>query len=368
MKSEVSIGSAVKVEMLRVLYKHSSSAIIVSVLNASLVVGLLWQEQEQKVLLAWYISIIFTVSVRLSLFLLFNRANPQGDEVLAWELPYFFTLVLSSLVWGVGAVLIIPSGSFFHGLIVASFIVGMTGGAIAVYGAHYAMTLSTIIFMLVPIIVWIGQQGNYYSTLYVLGVIIFFISSIRAAGLMSNTLKQNLTLSKDLNEAKEKAEKLARIDELTGLDNRRSFYEKIEQVFALGQRMDLEAVLILIDLDHFKLINDNYGHAAGDEVLIAFSGLLGEKIRESDILARIGGEEFCLLLTATPFESALLKIEELRVDTERLFVMLKGQSLSVTASFGVAKFTTDIDQTMHNADEALYRAKELGRNRVEVYD
>lgn len=161
----------------------------------------------------------------------------------------------------------------------------------------------------------------------------------------------------------------AATDELTGLPNRRLFDERLKQHLAECDRFDQVLSLILCDVDHFKRVNDEHGHRAGDLVLAAIARALANAIRNIDICARYGGEELAILLPQTPLERARDVAERLRKTVEGLRVPVDGGTISVTASFGVACYPTSgggRESLFQNADRALYAAKNEGRNRVMV--
>jgi diguanylate cyclase (GGDEF)-like protein len=159
----------------------------------------------------------------------------------------------------------------------------------------------------------------------------------------------------------------AATDALTGLGNTRTVRETLKRLVAQAGRTVTPMSVLMIDLDHFKRINDTQGHAKGDEVLAAVGDVLGSRVRESDFVGRYGGEEFIVLLPATDREGAYDLAEELRVAVSKLTI--PALDLKVTASFGVASYPADAgdaDTVLRVADRALYSAKEKGRNRVEV--
>lgn len=162
----------------------------------------------------------------------------------------------------------------------------------------------------------------------------------------------------------EELKRQAATDILTGLRNRRAFKEFAEMELKRAGRYGTPLSLVMFDLDHFKQINDTFGHHAGDEVLVHVALLIGERIRASEILARWGGEEFILLLPQTRLEEAVHLSNELR---ERLHTHAFPAVGTVTASFGVTQFEkgNSLDSMLHRADIALYRAKDNGRNQVE---
>ncbi len=163
----------------------------------------------------------------------------------------------------------------------------------------------------------------------------------------------------------------ATIDPLTQTFNRRALQEFAEKALAQAKRINTNIVIIIMDIDNFKKVNDEYGHQAGDQVLIEFSRRLRDNLREYDILARFGGEEFLLLLPNTELESALTISEKLR-DTiaSPVFLIKENTHVTITASFGVAigkGESLDWKQMISQADIALYQAKNEGKNRVKIH-
>jgi diguanylate cyclase (GGDEF)-like protein len=158
-------------------------------------------------------------------------------------------------------------------------------------------------------------------------------------------------------------ERLAATDALTGVMNRRSFVKYANREISRARRHGNALSLIFFDIDHFKRVNDTFGHAAGDEVLQCFVGVLQNRARDSDLTARWGGEEFVMLAPETTVESALRFAELLRQSIEAAKFPVVGQ---VTCSLGVAAWQPgeDLDAFCARADQALYRAKKEGRNRV----
>lgn len=157
---------------------------------------------------------------------------------------------------------------------------------------------------------------------------------------------------------------LAMHDQLTGLYNRHFVAEQVELILAETERYGNECALVVIDVDHFKQVNDQHGHDVGDKVLVAIASLLKQTSRNSDIPARLGGEEFILILRNCSLKDALLKANRLRENIEQLVP----EGIRITASFGVAAFdgdNKDFEHLFKAADDAVYAAKRAGRNRVE---
>lgn len=179
---------------------------------------------------------------------------------------------------------------------------------------------------------------------------------------------------KELEEAQDEVKRknkeleiLATRDPLTNCLNRRAFFELFENAFKASRRYKYELCCIMLDIDHFKKINDTHGHAAGDQVLRNLSEILRKSKRDSDVVCRYGGEEFCVLLTQTDIKGALITAERFRREIESFDF----SGIKVTSSFGASSILfgpIDAQDLVGQADTALYAAKEGGRNRVVSYE
>lgn len=162
---------------------------------------------------------------------------------------------------------------------------------------------------------------------------------------------------------------MSAVDGLTRLTNRRTFIERSErELSSIQQTPSANISCIMIDIDHFKSINDNYGHPAGDAVLVKIAAILQENARQYDEVGRYGGEEFAVLLPSTPLAGAVKVAERQRARIADAKIIVDDKTIRVTASFGVAAYPSEsirnIDELLKAADAALYEAKQAGRNRV----
>lgn len=168
-------------------------------------------------------------------------------------------------------------------------------------------------------------------------------------------------------EARLTAEKLARIDPLTGINNRRAFYEYIKPIWSIAERKNYPMSVVMIDVDKFKVINDNYGHAVGDKALIKIAKILENDARSGDILARWGGEEFILFLPDTDMNEAVSIANRFREKISKTQMTDLTNPLNLTVSIGVSyhdSATMTLDELIKVADDCLYRAKSKGRDMV----
>lgn len=175
-----------------------------------------------------------------------------------------------------------------------------------------------------------------------------------------------LALRRQLEEQNTRLKELALSDPLTGLRNRRYLEDYLDEVLAATERYGRELSVVLIDIDNFKLINDNHSHTLGDAVLIAMARLLAGQLRQADVVVRYGGEEFVIVLPETPLTQALIAAEKLRQAIEGYPWHTLAADLTVTISCGLAVYQPGLtrNELLRFADQELYRAKRSGRNRV----
>jgi diguanylate cyclase (GGDEF)-like protein len=196
---------------------------------------------------------------------------------------------------------------------------------------------------------------------------------VGALGYITDPTDLDLLLSRartllDFKNYLDTCEEAAFTDHLTGLANRRRFERQLEREVARARRFDRPFCLLLLDIDHFKLVNDSFGHDVGDDVLRRLGNALQAGTRGIDTAARVGGEEFAIVLTETDFAHALEVAERLRVSVAEMQVPVAGH---VTVSIGLAEFnaeTSDARSLFLAADAALYEAKRNGRDRVCCFD
>jgi two-component system cell cycle response regulator len=176
-------------------------------------------------------------------------------------------------------------------------------------------------------------------------------------------------LQERLREDHRRSLSLALTDELTGLYNRRYMLAHLNELLARAGKGDMQTAVLMLDIDHFKSVNDNYGHPAGDDILRELVARLLRQVRSVDLVARLGGEEFVAVMPETSLSGATTVAERLRVAVaaEPFTIKASGEALPVTISIGVAasdEVDEDVEMLLKRADDALYAAKNGGRNRV----
>ena len=212
----------------------------------------------------------------------------------------------------------------------------------------------------------IGQLGNAFNTMH--NTIKRQIGELNAhRDMLEQEVRER---TKDLELANQKLDLISKTDELTGLPNRRDMNETIANEVGRVQRTHKPFCFIFIDIDHFKNINDTYGHACGDLILKSVAQTVRTLLRKYDVFARYGGEEFLTLLPETDLEGAAVVAERFRKKIEQMTVRYADFTIKVTITLGVSRYDERLgaDRSIQMADKALYRGKESGRNQVIVWE
>ena len=294
-------------------------------------------------------------------FLQTVRNLPRVHRVLVIACGLFVALQLVAVVAGSQVASLYLAFLFVVLFTLAMVYLGITAVRAGLRSARYFLYASLF-----------AMAGALLTAVAVLGLIPYTDWAFRAVeiGMLVESVLLAMALADHMRLSQEerlKAERLSRIDLLTGLNNRRGFYETARPLWVNAQRYGRDAALILLDIDHFKRVNDTHGHMLGDKVLVLVADYLSHAAREGDVVARWGGEEFILFLPETSQAQALLFAERLRESIASLDILLNQSTIHITVSLGVSCRGADdgtLDDLITRADRFLYRAKDSGRNRT----
>lgn len=360
------IAEQVRTDRLQQLFRQSVSAVLGSYLAAIMLCGLCWDRFDHDLVLWWLAILTGSTLIRISMFVAYFRSDESQRTPQRWERKYWITLVLSASIWGVGAFVVMPADDLLSQALVMLFTVGMSVSAVSCYSAYRDMTLLSIGLVLLPSTAWLLFQPTRIQLGIALSIIVFAVFAARATHKMSQALETAFRLTREMEQANSVSTRAAQTDELTGLMSRRAFFEHAQQLYEKCEANRLGLCVFMLDMDHFKHINDTYGHQVGDQVLRQMGLVISSSFRATDVHGRLGGEEFAILLPDTSLDAAIEIAEELIQTIGELMIEPVHR---ITASLGVA-FTEaghkDLHSLMNNADKALYRAKALGRNQVAV--
>lgn len=343
---------------------------------------LLWGHVEPTRLLVWWLA-VFLVDMSTVLHTTrYLRRVPDLAGQGRWLDRQVALQALAGLAWG-GSVALMYRDGQLH-LVPDSALVLVTVNSIAVIGMlpfRKAVLAWTSAVWVLPMVFLLADPTPHHLTL-ALGVLVLMLSLNFYLWTASRHLVEGIekrfeadALAHALRNAAERIQVLATRDELTGAYNRRQGMKLLNEWQALpsSRRTDPADAclgLLLVDVDHFKLVNDSLGHPAGDLVLRAVAERLQQQLRDGDALARIGGEEFMVLLPAVPRATLLPLADRLRVAVAAEPITAGGQALTVHISVGVVAMQAGDSPAwaLAQADAALYRSKHLGRNRVTLAD
>jgi diguanylate cyclase (GGDEF)-like protein len=360
------IEQQVRTDRLHQLFRQSFAAIFGSYMAAAMLCWLCWERFDHTLMLMWLVLLGASSLLRVKMFLDWFRCPNSERTPDRWERRYWGTLVLSASIWGAGAFALMPTDDRLSQALVMLFTVGMSVSAVSCYSAYRYMTLVSIGLVLLPCTLWLLFQPTSMQVGIALAVLVFSTFVASATRKLSDALEKAFRLTRQMERAHNISTRAAQTDELTGLMNRRAFFEHAQLLYAQCRHNQQPLCALMMDMDHFKQINDTYGHQAGDQVLRQIGGVISASFRKADVYGRLGGEEFAVLLPNTSLETA----RNIAEDLIKAIAGLAAEPVKgLSASLGVA-FTHAVDEDLHGlmntADKALYRAKALGRNQVAV--
>ncbi|MBV4455854.1 MULTISPECIES: GGDEF domain-containing protein [Pseudomonas] len=360
------IEEQVRTDRLHQLFRQSFAAIFGSYIAAVMLCWLCWDRFDRQVILVWLLVLAGSSLLRVKMFVEWFRCPEAERTPRRWERRYWTTLMLSAGIWGLGALAVMPTDDRLSQALVMLFTVGMSVAAVSCYSAYRYMTLTSMGLVLLPCTLWLLLQPSSMQVGLAVAVLVFSTFVFSATHKLSDALEKAFRLTRQMERAHTISTRAAQTDELTGLMNRRAFFEHAQVLYDRCRHHQQPLCALMLDMDHFKAINDTYGHQAGDQVLRQIGGVITASFRQADVYGRLGGEEFAVLLPNTSLETA-------RAIAEQLVKAIAGLACEpvhgLSASLGVAHTDAqdqDLHGLMNTADQALYRAKALGRNQVSV--
>lgn len=360
------IEAQVRTDRLHQLFRQSFAAIFGSYFAAVMLCWLCWDRFDHQVILAWLVALAVSSLLRVKMFMAWFRCPDTERTPFHWERRYWVTLMLSAGIWGAGALAVMPTDDRLSQVLVMLFTVGMSVSAVSCYSAYRYMTIASMAVVLLPCTLWLLFQPSSMQVGVAVAVLVFSTFVVSATRKLSDALEKAFRLTRQMERAHSISTRAAQTDELTGLMNRRAFFEHAQVLYEQCRHNRQPLCALMMDMDHFKEINDTYGHQAGDQVLRQIGGVISASFRQADVYGRLGGEEFAVLLPNTSLDTA-------RAIAEQLIKAISGLASEpvhgLSASLGLAS-TQSLDQDLHSlmntADKALYRAKAQGRNQVAV--
>jgi len=280
------------------------------------------------------------------------------------------------VVWGVTSVLIYPYNDLQHQMFLIFILTGLVSAAIVSYSVDMVCAVSYTLMLLIPMLIRLLSEGNEISYFMAISGIFFLAFMLLSIRNINRNFLENIRLRHDAIERENEVKQLAFYDQLTNLPNRRLLLDRLDHALAVSARSGRRGALLFLDLDHFKMLNDTFGHDMGDLLLKKVAERLLRCVRESDTVARLGGDEFVVMLEDLSEEVSeatkqVEKVADLMIETLNIPYMLNALEHNSTPSIGVALFGehgNSHEELLKHADIAMYQAKRAGRNVVRHFD
>jgi diguanylate cyclase (GGDEF)-like protein len=326
------------------------------------------------ILVFWWTALAVADSLLVITCTVYLRKEVSHEHRRIWCQAQIFGLMISGSLWGL-SVIWFYSEALQAQLYNVVVVVAVSAFSAVVLFPVRAAYLTFFVSTTLPAFLFYLWLGDFAHVNLAIGIVVMaVVTSIfetSATEHFINSLEKNfrsIALTKALSVSLEKNKELASRDYLTGLYNRRFGMESLRQELHRSQRYNENLSVAIMDIDHFKSINDRHGHLVGDSVLMEFSKRITQLLRNEDVFFRYGGEEFVVVFPHTSLDDAQQVAQRMRdtiSDTEMIIVH---KSIEVTVSMGVSEFkeADTVEYRLSQADEALYSAKQWGRNRVEI--
>ena len=370
----------------RVLFQRSTdvAVLIIAAVTAALVAGavsatsamLLSGAPFTTIFIKWVLGDVLGLLVVMPIAMIAHAHVTRGPDLMMSRRSQVEAMLLLSVVLTVSVAVYSPGAPPVQYLVMptvllASFRLGPLGAALSTVIVAVIGSLSTVMASRAGALT--PDEATMRVFNFQLNLAVLFLTALPIGAAMA----QRSQLEQDLIDEKERSDRFARdmaslvnVDDLTGLATRRFFLEKLDALAATARRLTQPLTLAMIDIDHFKPINDQHGHAVGDAVLRAIGVACRNAVRTNDVIGRLGGEEFAMLMPLTDQMAAYRIVDRLREAVAAITIPTgDGHTVSVTISVGMAMFVDQqIDRLLLDADRALYVAKERGRNCVVLAD
>lgn len=321
------------------------------------------------ILLVWFIFQVLLAMYRFYNAKMFSKYLEQKNEENIKKNETYFILsnIFQAFMWTMSSVICVIYAPEPFELVNFIMIIGIMTAAVLSMSSLYKAYLVFFFSMIIPQIIIILYYGkDQHIALFIL-TIIYIPVTILLSKAMYDSRVNSIKVQNELEKNVEAFHKLSIIDNLTNIYNRRYFFDMSENLISIAKREQKKVSLIMLDIDYFKKINDTYGHQIGDFILIQLVKEIKSALRESDIFARIGGEEFTILLSDTSLEGASIIAEKIRLIIEEKTFEYNNTSINITISIGISELNKEnisIADLYKESDKKLYEAKRSGRNRV----
>lgn len=357
-------------EQVKWLFNYGMLNFASTLIAAGVLTVLLWGEVSTPGLLVWLAFVLVIAAGRQLLNMGFRKAAPATEQLAMWGARYMGGAIAAGFAWGAVGLFLFPVDSLFHQVFIAFALAGVCAASVSVLAGLRLGFLLFAMPAILPFLYRLVMVGTYDSYALALLILLFLLGLTVAARQTGHAIADVLKLQLENLELARELQYEATHDSLMGLVNQREFKRRLDRLSASARANNSPYSLVFMDLDYFKQINDTAGHLAGDKLLREIGRLMKSKVRNRDTLARIGGDEFALLLEGCSKEQAFRIAEMLHRTINTFSLDYEGKSYRVGVSIGIAYTLDGSDSSasmLKAADKACYASKEGGRNRIEVF-
>lgn len=346
-------------QVVAVLYGNVKGAILGSTINIALVTFVLWPIYPTLSLITWFVLGQLLNIIRLTVFLRYDK-SPSDYPIKTWLNIHRVLTCISGSMYGLLAFFFFSSEHPLHQILVILLSGGMGAAAVGTHSVDRITYQSFLFTAVVPLIVRSYLEGTEVHMVVAAMLCLLMLIMLRAANQSKQIMVDNIYMSQSLRYR-------ATHDSLVDLLNREEFQKKYSQLINFSSPTPSTTSLIFIDLDNFKILNDTFGHQAGDEALIKISEIIRNCIRQSDIAARFGGDEFMILLQSDSVEQAHIVAEKVLLRIAHFQTSFQEEDIMFGASVGIGystEKTPNFDAMLKAADKACYQAKADGKGKI----
>jgi diguanylate cyclase (GGDEF)-like protein len=356
--------------LLTLAYRQTNFGILTGLFCAVIVWFRLHSDVSHASAANFWLSILLTTTILR--FFLVKTYLIIGDpnQITFWRKVFIAQATLGGGIWGLASILLLPGGTNSQQIIIIMVLAGISAGAVPFIASVLAASIIYSTLSLIPLIIYFIFLKQNADVLMALASSIFLIFLLVQGKKIHEMLANGLLLQFELHEAKDSLEYSATHDTLTKVANRNLFNKKFGQALESAKKKSTSVALIYLDLDHFKNVNDTYGHAYGDELLKAFVQRLQEIFKKEDTIARLGGDEFTVMIENIHNKSDIDKVINLIYKRGTEPILIKNNEFLIQASIGSSIFPQDgldSDSLLNFADTAMYAAKN-NRKSVKLRD
>jgi diguanylate cyclase (GGDEF)-like protein len=361
--------SRIHPKLIKSLVEQTPRAMIAMLIVSSAYFWIFSKFVPFMILLVWFIFQILLAIYRFYNAKMFTKYLEEENEVKIKrnEIHFIISNIFQAFMWTISSVLSIIYAPESFELVSFIMIIGIITAAVLSMSSLYKAYLIFFFSMIIPqIIIMLYYGKDQHIGLFIL-TIIYIPATILLSRAFYNSRLDSIKVNDELEKSVKAFHQLSIIDNLTNVYNRRYFFDMSKNLISLAIREHERVSLIMLDIDYFKKINDTYGHQTGDFILKALVKEIKSILRESDIFARIGGEEFTILLSDTSIDGASVIAEKIRLTIEKKTFVFNTTSINITVSIGISelnKENTSIEDLYKESDKKLYEAKRNGRNKV----